>query len=327
MTKQKVTHIARIAVLILFVLLAIIFPQIVKNTYVIHVLIIALIYSIIASSLNLVSGYTGLLSLGHQAFYGVGAYASALTMMRLGFPFVVSFLTAGLFSMISAWFIGKLTIRLRSSFFVIATVAFAKILELVCINWVSLTQGPMGLTAIPKPSIFGYEFSTTQSQYYLVLVVATLSVYICYRIVNSHIGLVFRSVADSEYLTRATGANVEHYLMLAITVGGFLAGLAGSLYAHYLSIISPDIFYFQQALNLVVMVIAGGLGTIAGPVIGAFTFTILPEGMRFSNEYRYLFYGIILALIIRFLPGGLYSLFRKRNHTDGIYGKYLRREE
>ena len=312
--------------LLALLVLAIIFPQVVSNDYIKHVVIIALIYSILASSLNLVSGYTGLLSLGHQAFYGIGGYTSALLMMRLGLPFLVSLLCAGLFSMLCAWFIGKITFRLRSSFFAISTIAFAKILELVCINWTDLTQGPMGLTKIPPPSIFGFVFKSINSKYYLILVLAVICIFIAYRIIHSHIGRVFKCVADSEYVCKATGANVNRYLMIAVMAGGFMAGIAGSFYAHYSMIISPDMFYFQISVNTVVMLIAGGLGTFAGPIVGAFIFTVLPEVMRFSQEYSYVFYGVILVLVVMFLPGGVVSLFSK-NRTSNLLERLLKRKE
>ncbi len=312
--------------LLVLLALAIAFPLVVSNDYIKHVVIIALIYSILATSLNLVSGYTGLLSLGQQAFYGIGGYTSALLMMRLGFPFLVSLLCAGLFAMLWAWFIGKVTFRLRSSFYTISTVAFAKILELVCVNWVELTQGPMGLTNIPPPSILGFEFSSINSKYYLILVLAVLCIFVAYRIIHSHIGRVFKCVADAEYVCKATGANVNHYLMIAVMAGGFMAGIAGSFYAHYSLIISPDMFYFQVAINIVVMLVAGGLGTFSGPIVGAFIFTVLPEVMRFSQEYSYIFYGIILMLVVRFLPGGIVSLFSRKPAVNPLV-RLLKRKE
>jgi len=316
----------KIGVFALLALLAA-FPLLVANTYIKHVVIIALIYCILATSLNMLSGYTGLLSLGHQAFYGIGGYTSALLTMRLNFPYPVSLLCAGLFSMACAWFIGKVTFRLRSAFFAISTVAFAKILELVCVNWPSLTQGPMGLTKIPPPSIGSWVLDTINEKYYLILILTVICLYAAYRIIHSHIGRVFRCVADSEYVCKATGVNVNRYLMIAVMAGGFMAGVAGSFYAHYSAIISPDMFYFQITVNLLVMVIAGGLGTFVGPIIGAVAFTALPEVLRFSSEYSYLVYGTILVVMVLFLPGGIASLFGRSKGVNWLEKRLQRKEK
>ncbi len=303
--RKKWTWIVPLTLLILML------PLLIESSYFMHITILAMIYIILATSLNLLSGYTGLLSLGHHAFYGIGAYTAALSVMRLGLPFLLALLLSGILPMILSYLVGKITFRLRSSFFAISTIAFAEITRLVSINWVELTEGPMGLPNIPAASIGPLVLNSYNKQYYLVLILAVSSIFLSYRIVNSHIGRVFKGIKDAEYVAISTGVNIDRYLMIAIMAGAFMAGIAGGFYGQYMKFISPDVFYFQMTVNMVVMVIAGGLGTIGGPVVGAIIFTLAPEVLRFSEGYSFILYGIALILIILFLPGGLWSLLKK----------------
>ncbi|MCL5045607.1 MAG: branched-chain amino acid ABC transporter permease, partial [Actinobacteria bacterium] len=267
---SKLTWVASAAV-------AAIFPLVVGSPYVLHVVILSLIYTILATSLNLVTGYSGLLSLGHQAFFGIGAYTSAILVVDLSVPFPLAMLAAGLASLAAAYFIGGITLRLRSAYFVIATIAFAEMLRLVSLNWYSLTRGPLGIANIPAPSIGPLAFNTPQKAYYLILILAVLAVATSYRIANSHIGRVLVGIKDAEHVARAVGVYPTRYLLLSVLLGGFMAGIAGSFYAHYMRFLSPDVLYFGISVNLIVMVMGGGIGTVFGPVIGAFAFTAIPE--------------------------------------------------
>lgn len=287
--------------------IGLLFPLLFPNPYVLHIVILALMYTILATSLNLVTGYSGLLSLGHQAFFGIGAYTSALLAVDLHLPFIATILAAGLFSAIASYAIGGITLRLRSAYFVISTIAFGEILRLVCLNWSSLTRGPLGIANIPPPSLGPFTFDTPIKAYYLVVFITIISVFITSRMVNSHFGRVLIGLKDAEYVAKAVGINPFKYLLISVIVGGFMAGIAGSFYAHYVKFLSPDVFYFAVAVNLIVMVVGGGIGTIPGPIIGAFIFTILPEILRASAQYRLIIYGLILILVVRFIPGGIWS--------------------
>lgn len=284
------------------------FPWVVRSPYVLHVVILSLIYTILATSLNLIVGYSGLLSLGHQAFFGIGAYTSVLLVVDLQFPFPLAFLAAGLMGLVMAYFIGSVTLRFRMAYFVVATVAFGETLRLVSLNWYSLTRGPLGIANIPPPSLGPVMFDTRPRAYYLILALAALAVWVSYRIAHSHIGRVLMGIRDAEHVAGAVGVHPTKYLLLPALVGGFMAGIAGSVYAHYMRFLSPDVFYFAVAVNLIVMLIGGGVGTVGGPVIGAFVFTAVPELLRFSAQYRLIIYGVVLVLLVRFLPRGIWSL-------------------
>jgi branched-chain amino acid transport system permease protein len=270
-----------------------------------HVVDLALIFAILATSLNLVTGYSGLLSLGQQAFYGVGAYASALLAVKYNAPFLVDLLAGACMAALVSYAIGGITLRLRSAYFVISTIAFSEVLRLVCLNWYSLTNGPLGITGIPSPSIGPFVFDTGIKFYFLVLVILIICVFVTSRIVNSHIGRVLVGLRDSEYMARSVGANPFHFLMISVVIGGAMAGVAGSLYAHFQNFLSPDVFYFAITINLIVMVVGGGIGTLSGPILGALIFTILPEVLRASDQYRLIIFALLLILMVRFIPAGI----------------------
>jgi branched-chain amino acid transport system permease protein len=286
-------------------ILLIIFPLIVTDPYYLHIVDLSLIFAILATSLNLVTGYSGLLSLGQQAFYGVGAYASALVAVKFNTPFPLALLAGACMAALVSCMIGGITLRLRSAYFVISTLAFSEVLRLVCLNWYTLTNGPLGITGIPSPSIGPFVFDTGAKFYFLVLVILIICVFVMSRLVNSHIGRVLVGVKDAEYMAKSVGINPFRYLMISVVIGGAMAGAAGSLYAHFQNFLSPDVFYFAITINLIVMVVAGGIGTLGGPILGAVIFTILPEVLRASDQFRLIIFALLLVLIVRFIPGGI----------------------
>lgn len=300
-------------------------PLWLQDQYFLHVTIITAIFIIAAMSLNLLLGYTGQLSLGHVAFFGIGAYASALT--TLGFDitlpggfhvvhdpwpavsgFVVGVIVAGL----SGYLIGKLSFKLRGAYFVIVTISFAEVTRLVALNWVELTQGPLALNNIPPfgvsfPGLGEYEFWSKTSYYYLVAGVGFLSYLVIKRLVNSRIGRAMIALKENESLASSVGIDVTHYLVLAAVVSAAMAGAAGSLYAHYLKIIDPEIFLFIYTVTMVIMVITGGKGTLAGPIVGGIIFGFLPVVVRSfaAPTVQWMLYGGLMIVIIFVLPQGI----------------------
>jgi branched-chain amino acid transport system permease protein len=301
------------------------------NLYFLHVLIITGIFIIAAMSLNLLLGYTGQLNLGQAGFFGLGAYSSAL--FSLGFElkitdtivlevaphsawlgFIVGTVVAGFFG----WVIGRLSFKVRGAYFVIVTVSFAEVMRLVALNWVSLTQGPMALTNIPRfsldiPGVFTGALYSKIPNYYLVLLVGVLSYVIIHRLVSSRFGLAMIALRENEHLATSIGINVTRYLVLAAVVSAGIAGAAGSLYAHYLGIIDPDVFLFIYTVTMVIMVITGGKGTLAGPIVGGLIFGILPEAMRghTAPEIQWIIYGALMIAIVYFLPDGIVPAIRR----------------
>lgn len=268
---------------------------------------LAAIYVILASSLNLLLGYSGLLSLGHQAFFGFGAYFSAYITTKWELPMPVGLLGAAMAGYAAAWIIGKITLRLRAAFFVIATFAVAAIGRQIALNWVDVTGGPVGFAGIPPLGVGDIEFLEPTATFPVCFVIAGICVIFVARLSQSGLGYSLRGMAKNENLARAVGIDTARHANLAFSIGGGMAAVAGSLYAHTVGFISPEVFDFSIMINTLLMVIGGGLGTVLGPVVGAIIFTQLPELLRFSDEWRLVIYGAILVALVRFLPRGLWG--------------------
>lgn len=300
-------------------------PTWLDNLYYLHILISAGIFIIAAMSLNLLLGYTGQLSLGHVAFFGIGAYTSAL--MSLGFdlkltdsytfvldpkPVWFSMLCGIVVAAVFGWLIGKIAFKVRGAYFVIVTISFAEVTRLVALNWVDLTEGPMALNRIPPltlaiPGVWEATFWQKPPNYYLVLSVCIISYLVIYRIVNSRAGRAMIALRENESLATSIGVDVTRYLVLATVIAAGMAGAAGSLYTHYIRIVDPDVFLFIYTVTMVIMVITGGKGTLAGPVVGGLIFGILPEVLRefAAPEVQWIIYGILMILVVFFLPQGI----------------------
>ena len=312
--------IARAAVA-LVVMAAVAAPWWVANPYHLHVLIMAGIFTILALSLNLLLGYTGQLSLGHAAFFGIGAYTSALlTLPPLEWSFWLALPAAALAAGAAGWAIGRLALKLRGAYFVLVTISFAGVISLVSINWMQLTNGPLGLPGVPPPALGPWTLRTKAAYWYLVLAAVALAYLICRRLIGSRIGRAFVALRENEPLAESVGVDGTHYLVLAAVVSAAMAGVGGSLYAHYTRFVSPEVFLFSYTVTMVIMVIAGGQGTLAGPIVGALLFTALPEALReaVAWQWQMLAYGVVLILCVFFLPRGIVpSLIAARHRLAG----------
>jgi branched-chain amino acid transport system permease protein len=297
----------RAALLTSLTVLTLTAPFWLTNPYYLHVLIMAGIFAVLALSLNLLLGYTGQLSLGHAGFFGIGAYASALLTLKLERSAWEGMALAVALAGASGWAIGRLALKLRGAYFVLVTISFAGVIHLVSVNWMELTNGPLGLPGVPAPELGPWSFRTKRAYYYLVLAAVALSYLVCRRLVGSRIGRAFLALRENEALAESVGIDVTRYLVLAAVISAGMAGLAGSLYAHYTRFVSPEVFLFTYTVTMVIMVIAGGKGTLAGPVVGALLFTALPEALREATSWQWqmLAYGVILVLLVFFLPRGI----------------------
>jgi branched-chain amino acid transport system permease protein len=300
-------------------------PLWLQDQYLLHVLITTGIFMIAAMSLNLLLGYTGQLSLGHVAFFGIGAYASALTTLGFdvelfdGFrvvhqpwPAIVGLLIGIVIAGMSGYVIGRLSFKVRGAYFVIVTISFAEVTRLVALNWVELTQGPLALINIPPfslgfPGLGNYTLRDKTAYYYLVSVVGLMAYLVIARLVGSRIGRAMIALKENESLASSVGIDVTRYLVLAAVVSAAVAGGAGSLYAHYLKIIDPDIFLFIYTVTMVIMTITGGKGTLAGPIVGGIIFGFLPVILRplVAPAVQWIVYGILMIVIVSVLPQGI----------------------
>jgi branched-chain amino acid transport system permease protein len=287
-------------------------PLLVWNPYQLHTLIMAGIFAVLALSLNLLLGYTGQLSLGHAAFFGIGAYATALVSVKLEMSPWLGMLAAIVLPGLAGWGIGRLALKLRGAYFVLLTISFAGVVSLVSVNWMDLTNGPLGIPGVPAlaialPGLPELSLRTKGAFYYLVLVAVVLAYVLCRRIIASRIGRALVALRENETLAESVGIDGTFYLVLAAAISAAMAGGAGGLYAHYTRFVSPEVFLFTYTVTMVIMVVAGGKGTLAGPVVGAAIFTLLPEALRAlaSWQWQMLLYGILLIATLFFMPSGI----------------------
>jgi branched-chain amino acid transport system permease protein len=295
----------------LIIFLGILLPQILKNQYQIHLVFLVGIYSVLAVSLNIAVGYCGLANLAHGTFFGLGAYAAALLALNLGVPFYITLILSGLFASLFGILLGIPALRLEGFYLALATIGFGQIIRLIQLNWVKVTKGPMGLPGIPGAEIFNYQFSKVAFCYY-VLFLLVISIIISWRIQNSRIGRALFAIKNDPLAANSLGVNIVYYKVLALALSSFLAGSAGSIYAHYVTFVSPDTFTQADSITIMCMVILGGAGTIFGPVIGALLLVLIPEIFRFVDLYRMIFVGAVMIIGVLFVDGtpGEYLKFK-----------------
>jgi branched-chain amino acid transport system permease protein len=271
--------------------------------YLVTVLITIGIYVILALSLNMITGYAGQISLGHAAFMGIGAYASALLYTKAGFSFWPAFLAAGLVAGLVGAVLAIPCLRVREDFLAITTMGINFVVEATFL-YVPFFGAGMGIGGINPPSLFGREIGKPG---FLVLVVGVILVVIVVDrwLVRSWIGLAWAAIREDEEAAGPMGIDVVRFKVLAFTLGSAGAGLAGSLYAHFLTFIMPVNFSFGQSIVILSMVVFGGIGTLRGPIVGAIVLGALPEISRPAMEYRTLLYGILLLLLMRYQPDGV----------------------
>jgi branched-chain amino acid transport system permease protein len=292
-------------------------PAWVWNPYHLHTLIMAGIFAVLALSLNLLLGYTGQLSLGHAAFFGIGAYATGLLTVKLEWSPWIGLLAAIVLPGAAGYVIGRLALKLRGAYFVLLTISFAGCVSLVSVNWMELTNGPLGLPGVPPleialPGLPALSLRTKSAFYYVVVAAVALCYLVCLALIRSRVGRALVALRENETLAASIGIDGTHYLVLAAVVSAAMAGFGGGLYAHYTRFVSPEVFLFTYTVTMVIMVVAGGKGTLAGPVVGAVLFTVLPEALRAATSWQWqmLLYGILLVGVLFFMPEGIVPALR-----------------
>lgn len=292
------------------IVFAFLLPYLGVRSYFLHIAVLALINTLLALGLNVIAGYAGQLSLAQAAFFGIGSYTSALLMLNFRVTFWLAAIAAILAAMLVALLFGLPTLRLKGPYFVIATLGFGEIVRLILLNWDKVTRGPSGLIGIPSPSpiplgVARLTFDSKVSMYYLILVTVLVVLLLYRNFVHSKINRALRAIHDDQIAAEVMGINLTFYKIVAFAAGAGLSGLAGALYASYIRFISPDTFTVGEAINILIMMVLGGMGTIIGPVIGAIGITYLLETMRFFQQYRLVIYGLAMFLMILYMPGGL----------------------
>lgn len=284
--------------------------------YLITILITLGIYAILAHSLNIITGRAGQISLGHSAFFGIGAYASALIYTEAGFPFWISVPLSAIVAGIVGALLGIPCLRVRDDFLAITTMGIVFVVEAVFL-YIPFFGGAMGIGGIDPPRWFGREMQKIE-YFILISIVIILLLLFDKRLEKSWIGLAWFSIREDEIAAESMGVDVVRFKVMAFILGSSIAGLAGGFYAHFLTFIMPQNFGFGQSIIILCMVVFGGIGTRWGPILGAVILGVLPEISRPIMEYRTLLYGLLLLTMIRFQPGGLLG-------KESILPRFIRR--
>lgn len=285
--------------------------------YITHLCILVTIFATLATSLNLVAGEMGMLSMAQAAFYGLGAYTSALLATHAGVPFLIGTMAGAGLALLVAALISLPALRLQDEFFVIATFAFQVILFSLFNNWTSLTNGPLGIPGIPRPNILGWQPTSPLQFLALSALLAAFAYLVVYRLTSSPFGRVLHAIREDEAFAKSLGKNTLYFKVSAFTVSAALAATAGSLYAHYTTFIDPSSFSIMESILVLSMVIVGGAGSLWGPLVGAAVLIGLPEGLRFvgmpaaaAAYLRQIIYGALLVIMMMFRPQGLVGKYR-----------------
>jgi len=290
------------------VFLILVFPLLYPDSFTVTLLVFVGIYVIVCTGLSLIFGFAGQLSLTQAAFYGIGAYSSALMTTKYSLPFWIGFSSSAILPALVAFIIGWPILRLKHFYLAMATLAFSEITMVFFIQEIDITGGPTGITRIPPAKLFGIVFDTPVKYFFLVWILALSILWFANNLIESKIGRSLRAISDNEIAASAMGINIAAMKTFMFVMSAILAGIGGSLYVHFVSFVNPDPFSVSLSVLLVIMVAVGGVRSLWGSVLGAIFITILPSLLGAYKQYSMLIYGTILILILMFLPDGIAGL-------------------
>lgn len=293
------------AVYVGLLVLILLVPCLAPNEYILRIAVTIPLYVVFTLGQQLLTGFLGLLSLGHAAFYGIGAYASALLVLEFGTPWPLALLGGAVLACIFGIVLSLPCLRVGGDYLTLMTIGFGEITRIIFLRWIPVTQGPMGLPGIPPPQIGPFVFDTNTHYYYLYLCLAALAYFCTHRVINSQIGRTLTAIRDDEVAAAAMGINIAHYKILTFAVATFFAGMAGSMLAHFLQFIGPMNFTMDESLLTMQMAILGGLGSLPGTIIGVAILVSAPEFFRILTQYRLLLNGTLMLVLMIWRPQGL----------------------
>lgn len=306
MKRERITLKKSSKNLMLLVLLMIgLFLPLILDDYWLHVVIVTLFYVIMASSWNLLSGYTGQISFAHAAFAAIGAYVSGIISSQTNISPIITLLIGTMVAAIIGFGLGFICLKMGGVYLSLTTLAFSEIIRIIITNEYEITRGTMGLEV---PNLLGFYSKSTY--FYIMFALAILVVIFLNKIIRSDLGLAFRSVLNDELAASSVGIDTVRVRVIAFTISSAIAGLAGGLYGHYMLLITPDLSSLSQMFMVLAMTIIGGMGTLTGPVVGAFFLQIVSEYIRIFGKIHLLLYGIITLLVIKFAPYGIVGLIK-----------------
>lgn len=297
--------------------LAALYPLAARTGYLMNIGTLCCMYGVLALSLNFISGNLGIITLGHAAFFGIGAYTSAILSTNFGWDFLVTLPAALVVSCLFGILIGLPTLRLTGKYLSIVTLSFCEICRILEVNLDWLTRGPRGITNIPPHTVFGVKLSGRVARYYVILVILVICALFLGQIMKTKIGRGILAIKNDEIAAEAMGINVYRYKIMTFAISAMVAGAAGAYYAHYARFIDPTTFSSSTSTTILSMVILGGLGSPTGAILGAALITILLEALRSFMELRMVIYGILIILLIVFRPQGI---------LGGFNLKYIRQQ-
>jgi branched-chain amino acid transport system permease protein len=291
-------------VLLLILAVLLVLPFVIQKSSVISIIVKILFYVILASSLNVINGYSGQFNIGHAGFVLIGSYAFAI-LVQLGVPVWIMFFVAGIFSAIIGGLITLPTRRLKGVYLAIVTLGFSEILRLVALNWTGLTGGPMGIKGIEAPWFFGLRATSPKNYYFIVLFFVILCIFSIHRVIKSKVGRAWMSIREDEHAAMSLGVNVGRYKSINFMFGAFWAGVGGALMASFYTFIDSTMFSLDEGFNILAMVIIGGQGSLLGPVVGSVTVNMITEVFRFAGNARLLIYAVLIITMMWVRPQGL----------------------
>lgn len=298
---------------LLVLILVAAFPLLDPNPYHIDVLTTAGLFAILALGLNLIVGFVGLLHLGYAAFFAIGAYSYALLNLKAGVPFWIGLPLAFVCAAVAGGLLGFPAVRVRGDYLAIVTLGFGEIVRIVVTNLEPWTGGPNGLLGIQHPMIGSFNFGVQSAPYYwLVFVLVECTAWVCVRLRRSRIGLAWVAIREDELAARCLGIHTARLKLLALGLGGGIAGLAGCVFAAKQGTVTPDSFDFILSVMVLSMVILGGLGSVRGAILGAVVLSVAPEALRSFTTYRMLLFGALMIVLMRLRPQGLLGLAQIR---------------
>jgi branched-chain amino acid transport system permease protein len=297
--------------------LALAFPFLAGNDYHLTVMSTAYIFAIATIGLNLITGYTGQFNLAHSGFMAIGAYTVGILTVDYQVPFWVAFALSGVVAAVIGFFVGLVSLRLKTHFFSIFTLCVGYIMYLLIEKWESLTHGTVGIIGIPAPPAIGsIDFTEPRAQYYLVLFFLVASLWIMHRIVRSLLGRTFMAIRNGDDLAQALGINLMRNKLLAFMLSVFFAGLSGGLYAGFVRFIGPGVASVEHTFDMTMYMLIGGIGTLLGPLLGALGVPWLTQYLQVLQDYRFVVFGPLLVLLVIFLPHGIVGTYMNRKRRQ-----------
>lgn len=285
--------------------------------YILHLLIMIIIYLVLAYSVNLLVGYSGLLTLSAAVFYGIGAYTTTLLMIKFNLSFIPAILLSIVISGFIAFLVSFPALRFRGDHFVLVTLGLQVIFFTVIYNWVSLTNGPYGISGIPSPNVFGFKITSLYGYLALFSVILIMVILVLFKLYSSPFGLALKSLRDNEVAAESFGKSAFKYFSLAFTISGATSAIAGGFYAIYITYIDPTSFTLDESIFILLILLVGGSGNKIGAFLGTIFMVLLPEVLRFiglpdsiAANMRQIIYGIILIVLMYFRPQGILGDFK-----------------